>query len=51
MVSLSHNSDFDQEGVVGKFVLVLALGIVVEVGTIVDFDIVIVIETGEEGYY
>ena len=50
MVSLSRNSDFDLEGVVGKYVLVLVLvlGIVVEVDIVVDSDIVVV---GEEGNY
>ena len=55
MVSLSHNSDSGQEGVVGKYAPGLVLGIVVEEDMVVDLDsdsgIVVVIEIGEEGYY
>ena len=51
MVSLSHNSDFGQEGVVGKYVLGLVLDIVVEVGRVVAFDIVVVVVIVEEGNY
>ena len=52
MVSLSHNSDFGQEGVVGKYAPGLVLGIVVvEVDTVVDFGTVVVIVIVEEGNY
>ena len=53
MVSLSHNSDFVQEGVVGKYGPGLVLGIVVEVDMVVDSDSDsdMMVEIVEEGNY